>query len=124
MNAPDKIAPRAGDEHPAVASFNKHFERDRHFGWTPVGYWKGGWNACAAQTNVEAPGPEETAPAALHGLLRRLLEDHQRIMPHNAELCPLCQDAERTLDLLADEVPDDASADSNCPQQAARQSNP
>lgn len=49
---------------------------------------------------------DDTSPVKLHGLLRRLLEDHQRIMPHHAHLCPLCQDGERALDLLADEVPD------------------
>jgi hypothetical protein len=51
---------------------------------------------------------DDTSPVKLHGLMRRLLEDHQRIMPHHAHLCPLCQDAERTLDLLAEEVPDGA----------------
>lgn len=50
---------------------------------------------------------EQTGPAALHSLVRRLLEDHQRIHPHHAQLCPLCRDAEQTLDLLAEEVPDD-----------------
>jgi hypothetical protein len=50
---------------------------------------------------------EQTTPVALHGLIRRLLDDHQRIFPHQAELCPLCQDTERTLDLLADELPDE-----------------
>jgi hypothetical protein len=50
---------------------------------------------------------EQTGPVALHRLMRRLLEDHRRTTPHHAQLCPLCQDAEQTLDLLAEEVTDD-----------------
>jgi hypothetical protein len=57
---------------------------------------------------------DNTTPVALHQLLTRLQDDHQRIHPHHAHLCPLCQDTERTLDLLADEVPDDF-ANEDCP---------
>jgi hypothetical protein len=51
---------------------------------------------------------EDTTPVALHRLLRRLLEGHQQNQPHPVHRCPLCQDTERTLDLLADEVPEGA----------------
>lgn len=55
---------------------------------------------------------EQTTPAALHRLFARLLDDHQRMHPHHAHLCLLCQETERTLDLLADELPD---GDDECP---------
>lgn len=50
---------------------------------------------------------DQTSPVALHRIISRLLDDHQRMTPHHFDLCPLCQDASTTLDLLADEVPDD-----------------
>lgn len=50
---------------------------------------------------------DQTTPVALHKLIARLLDDHQRVHPHHADLCPLCQDTMTTLDLLADEVPED-----------------
>lgn len=55
---------------------------------------------------------EQTTSVALHRLLTRLLDDHQRMSPHHAHLCPLCQDTERTLDLLAEELPD---GENDCP---------
>jgi hypothetical protein len=50
---------------------------------------------------------DQTAPAALHSLLTRLLDDHQRMHPHHAHLCPLCQDTERAIQLLAEHLPDE-----------------
>lgn len=50
---------------------------------------------------------DQTTPVELHRLISRLLDDHQRADPHHHDMCPLCQDASNTLDLLADEVPDD-----------------
>jgi hypothetical protein len=49
---------------------------------------------------------EQTTPVALHRLLTRLLNNHQRMHSHHAHLCTLCQDTERTLDLLAEQLPD------------------
>ncbi len=37
--------------------------------------------------------------AALLAALRALLEDHQRVMPHHAHLCPLCQQAEVAIEI-------------------------
>lgn len=61
---------------------------------------------------------DQTTPVALHQLVNRLLADHQRIYPHHADLCPLCQDAELTLDLLADEIPDVEQPRSSCEDDA------
>lgn len=57
---------------------------------------------------------DDTTPAGLHRLLLRLLDDHQRMSSHHADLCPLCQDTERTLDLLADQLPDDDTCPGCC----------
>lgn len=55
-----------------------------------------------------APGVRaEIAPAGLHALLLRLLDDHQRMISHHAHLCPLCQDTCLALELLAEQLPDD-----------------
>lgn len=50
---------------------------------------------------------DQTAAAALHGLLLRLLDDHQRIEPHHAHLCNLCQDTVRAIQVLAEQLPDE-----------------
>jgi hypothetical protein len=54
-------------------------------------------------TSNAAPIPGPTC--SLHSLLTRLLDDHQRMYPHHADLCPLCQDTKRMLDKLAIELP-------------------
>lgn len=59
-------------------------------------------------------GHEQITPGALHRLVARLLEDHQRAEPHHADRCPLCQDAEMTLDLLAEQLPDGDDACATC----------
>lgn len=51
------------------------------------------------------PEQDLATPVALHQLLTRLLDDHQRMAPHHADLCPLCHDAARALAVLADELP-------------------
>ena len=45
-------------------------------------------------------------PGGMHGLLQRLLDDHQRMNPHHARLCPLCQDTGIAMELLAEQLPD------------------
>lgn len=49
---------------------------------------------------------DDTTPAGVFRLLRRLLESHQRADSHDNERCPLCQDTERTIGLLAEQLPD------------------
>lgn len=53
---------------------------------------------------------DDITPAALHSLLLRLQDDHQRMHPHHAHQCPLCQDTERTIGLLAELLPDEDCA--------------
>lgn len=62
--------------------------------------------------NAASGTHEQTTPGALHRLLARLFDDHQRMYPHHAHLCPLCQDTELALTLLAELLPD---GDDACP---------
>jgi len=52
------------------------------------------------------------AAVALHSLLRRLQDDHQRMEPHHEDLCPLCRDTERAIGQLAKHLP---AVDLACP---------